>query len=133
MTMGIVLVACLAARIAGRVAATRTSTLSCTSSATRLGIGPAFPQRSDTQPGCFFPQYNRDLADLAGMPRREARDCRDRLIPTDILSVGLSRLLRVGERTKRKEQSRISSNNENLFFMSFTADLLTLLIAHCFT
>ena len=35
MTMGIVLVACLAARIAGGDVATRTSTLSCTSSATK--------------------------------------------------------------------------------------------------
>ncbi len=38
MTIGIVLVASFAARIAGGVEATRTSTLSCTSSATRLGI-----------------------------------------------------------------------------------------------
>ena len=38
MTIGIVLVACFAARIAGEVPNTSTSTLSCTSSATRRGI-----------------------------------------------------------------------------------------------
>ena len=43
MTMGIVLVACLATRIVGSSPETRTSTLSCTSSATRLGIRSAFP------------------------------------------------------------------------------------------
>ena len=42
MTMGIVLVACLAARIAGVVARTSTSTLSCTSSATSPGMRSRF-------------------------------------------------------------------------------------------
>ena len=63
-TMGIVLVACLAARIPGVCVATSTSTLSCTSSATRLGIRSRDSlNSSDTQPGCFSPQYNRDLLD----------------------------------------------------------------------
>ena len=43
MTMGIVLVACLAARTAPRALTTSTSTLSCTSSATRSGRRPSKP------------------------------------------------------------------------------------------
>ena len=32
-----------------------------------MGYCPAFLQYSDTRPGCFFPQYNRDLGALAGI------------------------------------------------------------------
>ena len=46
MTMGIVLVACLAARIAVVDVTTSTSTLRCTSSATRPGKRSSFPREA---------------------------------------------------------------------------------------
>ena len=105
MTMGIVLVACLAASIAKVDVATRTSTLSCTSSVTRPGIRSSFPSAgSDTQTGCFFPQYNRDRAALAGMPQPEAGslmpDSRHISDPWDFRW-----LLRLGGEASRQEHS----------------------------
>ena len=124
MTMGIVWVACLAAWIEERDLTTSTSTLSCTSSATWLLSNPAFPHRSDNQLECFCPQYNRDLAVLAGMHRRThgewwewgspfAREIR-------LAEFSLAALRRVG-RANRREQGGKSSN-ELILFHVFVSD-----------
>ena len=69
MTMGTVLAACLAARIAVGEVATRTSTLSAKSSAmkawykVRVSLGC-----SDIRPGYFSLRHNRDRVALVGMP-----------------------------------------------------------------
>ena len=74
MTMGVVLVACLAARIAAvECPPTRTSTLSCTSSATRPGTRSRFSLGvAILNQDVFSLNDNRDLAALAGMLQSEA-------------------------------------------------------------
>src|SRR5215475_3863915 len=71
---------------------------------------PVFPQRSDTQPGRFFPQCNRALAALDEMPPTEARDWRNRHSRTHIRSEGFSSAARELEskerRAKRIEQGQ---------------------------
>ena len=74
MTMGIVLLASLAARISQEPIGTMTSTLSRTSSAAnaRWRYCPFLPNIA-IRSRCFSRQRDRDLAALAAMPRREPR------------------------------------------------------------
>ena len=95
MTIGIVLVACFAARIAGGVEEKDIDLELDEFRHEAWDHGPAFPLGSDTRSGYFSPQYNRDLAALVGM-LSQGRDCRDRQPLQGILSAEFLWLLRLG-------------------------------------
>jgi hypothetical protein len=71
-----------------------------------LGYDRPFPQCSDTQPGCFSPRYNRNLAALAGIPRHWAQDWRGRHSLTQILSGGFSSSAALRLDRMRREPNR---------------------------
>ena len=59
MMMGMVLVACFAARLVTKFPLTRASTLGCTSLPTGLAPSPSSPRGRETQPEYFCFQYNQ--------------------------------------------------------------------------
>lgn len=88
--MGMVLVACFAARLVTKFSLTRASTLGCTSLPTGLAPSPSSPRGRETQPEYFCLQYNQTPMVLAGMPRFAFREYWGRRDPRQILFSVLS-------------------------------------------
>lgn len=90
MMMGMVLVACFAARLVTKFSLTRASTLGCTSLPTGLAPSPSSPRGRKTQPEYFCLQYNQTPMVLAGMSRFAFREYWGRRDPRQILFSVLS-------------------------------------------
>ena len=107
MTIGIVLVACLAARRVDPVRDDKDIDLELHEFGHKTWDAiPDFLQRSDIQPGCFSPRCNRDLA----VPCRNASTLDPGLLGSPLAyhvsyPRNFRRLLRLGGNAKRKEQS----------------------------
>ena len=130
MTMGIVEVASLAARVAVGPPVTITSTLRRTSSAASAGRRSGFPSARRHSTTSFFPRHTQARAGHAGIPRCGPRQ-RKWWQQLGIRSAGLSPAAAPRQKEQKQQKSKAHKRKtKNFFLHDFSSSCFRLLTAH---